>query len=557
MSHGGSERTGAYSDGQYDTLGRRRRAGTPPSATIRGADDWIKRWCKSVMRIIVVTLLCPFVRAAPTLEVDTPTRPPVQCQAFEFTWRGGTPPFVFSVISAQSPQDTLEHFSGIDAGSYRWTADIVAGTQIFLQIADATGAFAETGSMSIQAGSDSSCLTSTNDPQPQPTSTPFPTDTPVQHSSTTPTTSSTASEPFDTSSASPPPSNPGSTSPTHTSAVSSGDGTISGGTSPISTNSSFHGQGQSSGTVAAPANSPTGDSFSGTGTSHLLSSSSTLQSGAAISTTSSPSTPGISGGDPSTPSPSLQSGSEHHIDTGAIIGLVCGSIAVLALVIVICLYRRRRRRRHSRTADLERSKHVGRTGPLHGSFFAQHTSVKSLTSQKHASLRKEEGKPAEQGLTDAPTKSSQPDAPANRLSVDVEPPTPLPFLTALALPSDPSTSLSSVSKDPQALPVQSSIASRSLDSFPSQTTQDTPQAPASGTSGASVTSKSSKDIQPRSGSSQCRMMEDDEVLTARRPVHDTDGGVRLAGGPVGEEMDLLDDASYSAPSLLPPPYSRY
>ncbi|KAI0658223.1 hypothetical protein C8Q70DRAFT_895836, partial [Cubamyces menziesii] len=87
-----------------------------------------------------------------------PPRPPVQCEAFEFTWRGGTAPFVFSVLSDQSSSTTLEQFSGITTGFYRWTADIAAGTSIVLQIADATGASVGTGPLTVQASSDSGCV---------------------------------------------------------------------------------------------------------------------------------------------------------------------------------------------------------------------------------------------------------------------------------------------------------------------------------------------------------------------------------------------------------------
>ncbi|KAH9903102.1 hypothetical protein C8Q73DRAFT_785701 [Cubamyces lactineus] len=510
-------------------------AGTPSAAAALHVDGWIRRAASDIF-----------------FQVDNPPRPPVQCQTFDFAWRGNAPPFVFSVLSGQSPHGTLEQFGGIGGPSYQWSADIAAGTVIIFQISDGTGASVQTAPLTIQAGSDSSCLASANDPQPQPSNSPSPTETPVQHSSSTPAPSSTPSGPSGTSSASPISSDPGSTPSTHTSSVSSGDDPTpnSGGAEPTNSSANSQGRGQTSGTAATPAGSHTVSSSSDTGGPHSLagtSADSALSGGpATATTTSTPSAPGAPGSDPSPPTPTLQSGGEHHMDAGAIIGLVCGVVAFLVLLTIIFLCRRRRRRHICGAVDLERSAH-----PVS---FVQRTSENLSASQKHAWSHAEEDNAAEleQTRKEEPTKTSQLDVPANRLSMDVEPPTPLPFSTQ---PSDPLTPSCLISEDSQALSLQSSVVdSQPLDTIQPHVTREAGRSAACGTSCASMPSKTSEaSTQPSSR----RRTPEHESLIARQPVHDTDGGVRLAGGPIGEEMDLLDDASYSAPSLLPPPYSRY
>ncbi|KAI0349888.1 hypothetical protein OH77DRAFT_1414087, partial [Trametes cingulata] len=98
------------------------------------------------------------LRRAGQLQVDTPVQLPVQCVPYRFTWEGGTPPFVFSVVSDTTPRTRPERFPGITENSNVWASDIPAGTAIFFKVRDSAGAHMKTNAITVQPGSSDICL---------------------------------------------------------------------------------------------------------------------------------------------------------------------------------------------------------------------------------------------------------------------------------------------------------------------------------------------------------------------------------------------------------------
>lgn len=94
--------------------------------------------------------------------INTPN-PLIQCQNFQVTFSGGTPPYnlyatkegVYGAILSQIG-------SGITGTSYTWKVNLAAGTAINLFITDATGQANTSGGATILSSNDSSCLGSAN-----------------------------------------------------------------------------------------------------------------------------------------------------------------------------------------------------------------------------------------------------------------------------------------------------------------------------------------------------------------------------------------------------------
>ncbi|KAI8989222.1 hypothetical protein BD414DRAFT_571896 [Trametes punicea] len=301
--------------------------------------DW-----RSVARMVFFALVLPCTSANPSLQVDDPPRGPVQCESFTFAWRGGTPPFTFSIVPADTPGSPLEQFGGISSGSVRWAADVAAGTSIRFQVGDSTGASVDTGPIIIQAGSDNSCLHAAVHPQPQPTNPPTSTTSP---SPIPPSSTLTSSAPVVVPSTSSPASGPvasiaGQTSPpagmsavTSTAvagptASSSSDAPTQ--TSPVPVQSDGKASpidGASSVTVASAGSSLLGSFVSFT---------SSLASSTNNALDPDPTVPGEA-----SPQPSLQRSHPHSTNMGWIVGIVIGILTLLLILSLLFLWHRRRR----------------------------------------------------------------------------------------------------------------------------------------------------------------------------------------------------------------------
>lgn len=115
--------------------------------------------------VVVVTALSVLARAVSGQSGPMINTPPayVQCQPVSITFSGGTAPYYLSVIpGGQASAAALEDLpTQTAAGSYTWTVNIAAGTNITLRITDANGSVNYNAPRVIQASSDSSCLGST------------------------------------------------------------------------------------------------------------------------------------------------------------------------------------------------------------------------------------------------------------------------------------------------------------------------------------------------------------------------------------------------------------
>ncbi|KAG2096107.1 uncharacterized protein F5147DRAFT_747638 [Suillus discolor] len=94
------------------------------------------------------------------LTIDTPSL--TQCGSVQITWTASSPPYSLLV----APADDLCGEALVDLGqqaglSYQWNVALAAGTAAVLFIEDFQGNEAWSGTMTVGASSDSSCLTST------------------------------------------------------------------------------------------------------------------------------------------------------------------------------------------------------------------------------------------------------------------------------------------------------------------------------------------------------------------------------------------------------------
>ncbi|KAL7284886.1 hypothetical protein ACG7TL_002200 [Trametes sanguinea] len=299
--------------------------------------------------LICLAFLAPSVLAAPPLEAGSSPRPPVQCQSFVFTWRGGTPPFTVLVLSGDSTESPLEQHGGISSGSFQWLADVPAGASVRLEVQDGSGASVDTGPLTIQAGSDSSCLPPSGQAQPQSSSPP---DAPTSSPSAIPPTSAetsvdnlatSLSSQSLTGGASPslPQQSPTSTAAAQgTTTPATGPGTAT-TANPSQTTPPTTASGPSKGSApadasnssVAPIGSPSQLSGSEAPSASRLLSSSTLEG-----TRADPTASGTL-----LPQPTLQASPAPPLSIGVIIGAVVGIVIILIILILVILSWRRRR----------------------------------------------------------------------------------------------------------------------------------------------------------------------------------------------------------------------
>ncbi|RSH77529.1 uncharacterized protein EHS24_003085 [Apiotrichum porosum] len=99
---------------------------------------------------------------AQTFSVSTPASL-ITCQPSLISWTGGTAPFILSVIpGGDVSAAALEYLeSSTTSSSYTWTVNLVGGTYITFKVTDATGANVYSAPLTIQAGSSTSCMTTT------------------------------------------------------------------------------------------------------------------------------------------------------------------------------------------------------------------------------------------------------------------------------------------------------------------------------------------------------------------------------------------------------------
>ncbi|KAJ7498812.1 hypothetical protein FB451DRAFT_11264 [Mycena latifolia] len=106
---------------------------------------------------IAVASLVPGIYA---LTVNTPTSSSVVvCEPIALSWSDGTAPYYLSIIpGGDTSSAALKSFDSTSDTSLTWTVDIAAGTSISLALKDSTGTVAYSDAVTIQTGSDTSCV---------------------------------------------------------------------------------------------------------------------------------------------------------------------------------------------------------------------------------------------------------------------------------------------------------------------------------------------------------------------------------------------------------------
>ncbi|KAJ7125145.1 hypothetical protein C8R44DRAFT_132645 [Mycena epipterygia] len=79
----------------------------------------------------------------------------VTCQLFSISWTGGSAPYKLDTAAPEPPLET----DILNDTHFEWTPRVPAGTSVLLQFNDSSGTLAQTKSLSIQPGADTSCVT--------------------------------------------------------------------------------------------------------------------------------------------------------------------------------------------------------------------------------------------------------------------------------------------------------------------------------------------------------------------------------------------------------------
>lgn len=94
--------------------------------------------------------------------INTPN-PLIQCQPYQITYSGGTPPYnIYATREGQFGSILAQIKTGATGTSYTWTVNLKAGTAINLFITDSSGQSNTSGAATVQQSSDTSCLGTAN-----------------------------------------------------------------------------------------------------------------------------------------------------------------------------------------------------------------------------------------------------------------------------------------------------------------------------------------------------------------------------------------------------------
>ncbi|KAJ2936661.1 hypothetical protein H1R20_g430, partial [Candolleomyces eurysporus] len=108
--------------------------------------------------LAVAAALISVIPAIAGLVINTPTGV-VTCQPILLSYGQGTAPYYLSVLPGGQVSGTPYHtWPATDATDMTWPVDLPGGTSVSLVVKDGTGAQAYSDAITIQGGSDSSCL---------------------------------------------------------------------------------------------------------------------------------------------------------------------------------------------------------------------------------------------------------------------------------------------------------------------------------------------------------------------------------------------------------------
>ncbi|KAF9046950.1 hypothetical protein BDZ89DRAFT_942172 [Hymenopellis radicata] len=107
----------------------------------------------------ISTALC-LLPGLHALTINTPSGV-TECEPQLLEWSNGTAPYYIAILpGSTTDEDPLKSFDTTSATSLTWTVDIISGTSITLRAKDSTGTIAYSDAVTIQSGSDSSCVSS-------------------------------------------------------------------------------------------------------------------------------------------------------------------------------------------------------------------------------------------------------------------------------------------------------------------------------------------------------------------------------------------------------------
>lgn len=108
--------------------------------------------------LVLIVVSAGSAIAQTLLTVQTPASL-IQCEPALLAWSGGQGPyFIAAIPGGQSAAAALMNFGQHNGTSLTWTVNVTAGTSVSLKITDATGATNYDQAVTVQAGSDTSCL---------------------------------------------------------------------------------------------------------------------------------------------------------------------------------------------------------------------------------------------------------------------------------------------------------------------------------------------------------------------------------------------------------------
>ncbi|EIW52032.1 uncharacterized protein TRAVEDRAFT_54012 [Trametes versicolor FP-101664 SS1] len=429
------------------------------------------------------------------LSVNTPQHV-TQCESTTIKWNGGVGPYDLTISPPDSDPQNVVSFSGLTGLTFSWDTNKPTGSNLTIFLTDGNdGTLAQSSPFIVGPSQDDSCLGS----QPGGSSTP-----PITTTSTTITTSSSSLDTIDSaptptpsSSSRPSTSNPRQppTSSPSTSAVSTS--VIAG--SSKSTAATSGAERTNSNATSTPPISISSASYNTTSSAQGTPSDPTLSPMTSAARAQSPPTTTSIG----LPEPSQSTAERHTLSTGAVVGIAVGSFGSIISLLVCWLICRRRR-----AAAPAKSSGVVKV-PV---FPPQPTTP----SAKGAHLRPEHSRSTESTpRLPAQTHSSQ-QSHREVLHSATDPPPPPVERAQSIVPSDRYSAL--VALAGAAPPVSIALLQRTSNSAQSART-------------------------PQS------------LPATREPRYETDGGVRLAGGPLGAALD--DDVLSDVHSTFPPPYDTY
>ncbi|OSD06555.1 hypothetical protein PYCCODRAFT_945619 [Trametes coccinea BRFM310] len=115
---------------------------------------------KSFAALASAALLAVAV-SAQQFTINTPN-PPTVCVPVQLTWSGGTriPLLPGNIFPGGHPEEqALQQYPNLEGTSFTWSTNITAGTLVGFQLTDHNGQIAQSSSVQIMSGPDTSCLT--------------------------------------------------------------------------------------------------------------------------------------------------------------------------------------------------------------------------------------------------------------------------------------------------------------------------------------------------------------------------------------------------------------